>query len=83
MSNESVDVLGTRRLRAAADMAYASAVYSIAVDDATFQGAHPDLDPAVRSAAAYATQTRLAYHSARADHERAMDAAAGLELVPA
>jgi hypothetical protein len=83
MSNESVDVLGMRRLRAAADMAYASAVHSIAVDDATFQGApHLDLDPAVLSAAAYATQTRLAYQSARADHERAMDAAAGLELVP-
>jgi hypothetical protein len=84
MSNESVDVLGTRRLRAAADMAYASAVHSMAVDDATFQGAHPDRDPAVLSAAASATQTRVAYQSARADHERALDAAAGLEreLVP-
>ena len=77
MTHESVDALGTRRLRAAADMAYASVVYGITVDDATFRGAHPGVDTAVQAAAAYVEQTRLVYESARADHERASDAAAG------
>ena len=77
MTHESVDDLGTRRLRAAADKAHASAVYSNAVEDATFRGAHPSLDAAVRMAEAYVAQTQLVYENARLDHERALDAAAG------
>jgi hypothetical protein len=76
MTRESVDALATRRLRAAADRAYASAVYSAAVDDATFRGARPEFDDAVLAAAAYAEQTRLVFESARIDHERAQDLAA-------
>jgi hypothetical protein len=76
MTRESVDTLATRRLRAAADRAYASRVYSAAVDDATFRGARPELDAAVLAAAAYAEQTRLVFESARIDHQRAVDAAA-------
>lgn len=83
MTRESVDTLATRRLRAAADNAYASAVHDAAVDDATFRDGLPDLDPAVRNAAAYLAQTRLVYESARIDHERALDAAAARELLPA
>ncbi len=77
MTHESVDTLGTRRLRAAADKAYASNVYGDAVADASFRGAQPDLDAAVRAAAAYVAQTQLVYENARLDHERALDAAAG------
>ena len=77
MTHESVDTLGTRRLRAAADKAYASAVYGDAVKDATFRGAQPGLDSAVQAAAAYVAQTQLIYENARLDHERALDAAAG------
>ncbi len=76
MTPESVDTLGTRRLRAAADKAYAAAVYGNAVQDATFRGAQPSLDGAVQAAAAYVTQTQLVYENARLDHERALDAAA-------
>jgi hypothetical protein len=76
MTHESVDNLGTRRLRAAADKAYAAAVYGDAVADATFRGAQPGLDSAVRVAAAYVAQTQLVYENARLDHERALDAAA-------
>jgi hypothetical protein len=76
MTPESVDALGTRRLRAAADKAYASAVYGNAVADATFRGIRPDLDAAVLAAGAYVEQTQLVYASARLDHERALDAAA-------
>jgi len=76
MTHDPVDTLGTRRLRAAADMAYASAVYGDAVDDATYQGALTDRDPAVQAAAAYVEQTRLVYEHAKLDHERALDAAA-------
>jgi hypothetical protein len=76
MTHESVDALGTRRLRAAADKAYASAVYGDAVADASFRGAQPGLDAAVRAAAAYVAQTQLVYENARLDHERALDAAA-------
>jgi hypothetical protein len=85
MTRESVDALATRRLRAAADRAYASAVYSDAVDDATFRGVRPELDGAVLAAAAYAEQTRLVFESARSDHQHAVDAAAcrPRDLVPA
>jgi hypothetical protein len=76
MTRESVDALATRRLRAAADRAYASTVHSAAVDDATFRGVRPELDAAVLAAAAYAEQTRLVFESARIDHQRAVDAAA-------
>jgi hypothetical protein len=83
VTRESVDMLATRRLRAAADNSYASAVYDAAVDDATFRDGLPDLDPAVREAAAYLAQTRLVYESARTDHEHALDAAVSPELLPA
>jgi len=78
-----VDALGTRRLRAAADMAYASAVYGDVLADAKFQSAHPHRDPAVQAAAAYVKQTRLVYDNARADHDRALDAAASDSLCTA
>jgi hypothetical protein len=78
MTHDSVDALGTRRLRAAADMAYASAVYGDAVENASFRGLYPSLDPDVQAAAAYAAQARLVYEAARADHERALDAAGRL-----
>jgi hypothetical protein len=71
-----VDALGTQRLRAAADMACASAVYGDVLADATFQSANPRSAPAVQAAAAYVKQTRSAYDNARADHQRALDAAA-------
>jgi hypothetical protein len=70
------DALGTRRLRAAADMAHASAVYGDVLAHARFQSAHPRRDPAVRAAATLVNQTRCVYDSARADHERALGAAA-------
>lgn len=76
MTHESVDTLGTRRLRAAADKAYASAVYGDAAADAAFRGAQPGLDAAVQAAAAYVAQTQLVYENARLDHERALDVAA-------
>ncbi len=75
MTRESADTPATRRLRAAADSAYASTVYDAAVDDASFRGARPELDPAVLAAAAYAEQTRLVFEGARIDHELALDAA--------
>ena len=80
MSHESIDTLGTRRLRAAANKAYASAVCGDALADAKFRGVHPDRDPAVLQAAAYVEQTRLVYNGARFDHEYALDAAVALEL---
>jgi hypothetical protein len=83
MTHESVDDLGARRLRAAADMAYAASVYADAVADATFRGAQPGLDSAVRAAAAYVAQTQLVYGNARLDHERALDAAAAQPRVHA
>ena len=76
------DALGTRRLRAAADMAYASALYGDALADAKFHGPHARRDPAVQAAAAYVKQTRLVYDDARADHEHALDAAAGHPASP-
>lgn len=78
----SAATLGTRRLRAAADMAYAAAVYGDALTDAKFHSPHAPRDPAVKAAAAYVKQTRLVYDNARADHERALDAAAGHPASP-
>jgi len=75
-----VDALGTRRLRAAADMAYASTVYGDVLADVRSQSAHPRRDPAVQAAAAYVKQTRLVYDNARTDHEHALDAAASDSL---
>jgi len=71
-----VDTLGTRRLRAAKDMAYASIRYGEIARAATkYQRADAHPDCAVQAAAAYVTQTRSAYEDARADHEHALYAA--------
>ena len=74
------DALGTRRLRAAADMAHAAIAYGDVLADATVLGARPRRDPAVQAAAAYVKQTRFAYDDARADHERALSEAASDSL---
>jgi len=74
------DALRTRRLRAAADMAYASTAYGDVLADATLQTAHPGHNPVVQAAAAYVKQTRFVYDNARADHERALHAAASERL---
>jgi hypothetical protein len=71
----STDTLGRRRLRAAADMAYASARYGdAAMADAEFHGLRPHHGQALQAAAECVTQTRLVYDDARADHERALRA---------
>lgn len=75
MTRESAATLATRRLRAAADTAYASTVYGAALDDARFRRAPPSLDTAVQAARAYVDQTQLVYENARTDHQRALDAA--------
>jgi hypothetical protein len=75
MTHESIDMLATRRLRAAADKAYASAVYYQAVNRATTQGVTAANDADVRSAAASLRQTLLGFEDARLDHEHALEAA--------
>ena len=75
MTSESIDALAKRRLRAAADKAYASAVYDQAVIRATALGVPGALDADVRSAASSLRQTRLGFEDARLDHERALEAA--------
>ena len=68
-------MLAKRRLRAAADKAYASAVYYQALGRANAEGVPAARDAAVRAAAASLRQTQLGFEDARLDHEHALDAA--------
>ena len=76
MTHETLDVLATRRLRAAADKAHASSLYCVALDRAAIRGVDQHDDLAVKAAAAYVKQTRVSFEDARLDHERALAAAA-------
>jgi hypothetical protein len=76
MNQEALSALGSRRLRAAADQAYAWAVYSTALEAAVLRGVtDPDRDVAVRSAGQYYVQVHLQFEIARTEHEDALNAA--------
>lgn len=81
MEIDYIDGLGKRRLRAAADLAYASAMYDAAEDAAAASGVRMSRDLTVSAARAYVKQARLIYEQAKLDHENALDAAIARELV--